>query len=216
LPSHISNDKMILDSNFFQHEANMKTKLKNIIHILSILLVSPLIIAHILFQPLRKEGIFTSATQLLSIVPGKLGSYLRIAFNRVTMTYCDMETVIGFATLFSQSDTEIHKGVYIGPQCNIGMCSIGEDTLIASGVHIISGSKQHLFTDLNTPIQQQGGTYIKVSIGKDCWIGNGSLVFANIGDHSVIGAGSVVTKDIPAYSIAVGNPARVIDSRLNH
>jgi virginiamycin A acetyltransferase len=193
----------------------MKAALKKIIHILSMLLVSPLIITHILVQLLRKEGIFIFATQLLSIVPGKLGSYLRIAFNRVTMTYCDMETVIGFATLFSQIDTEIHKGVYIGPQCNIGMCSIGENTLIASGVHIISGSNQHSFSDLSTPIQQQGGTYTKVSIGKDCWIGNGALVFANIGDHSIIGAGSVVTKDIPAYSIAVGNPARILRSRLD-
>jgi virginiamycin A acetyltransferase len=192
----------------------MKAALKKIIHILSMLLVLPLIITHILVQLLRKEGIFIFATQLLSIVPGKLGSYLRIAFNRVTMTYCDMETVIGFATLFSQIDTEIHKGVYIGPQCNIGMCSIGENTLIASGVHIISGSNQHSFSDLSTPIQQQGGTYTKVSIGKDCWIGNGALVFANIGDHSIIGAGSVVTKDIPAYSIAVGNPVRILRSRL--
>jgi virginiamycin A acetyltransferase len=192
----------------------MKAALKKIIHILSMLLVLPLIITHILLQLLRKEGIFIFATQLLSIVPGKFGSYLRISFNRVAMTYCDMETVIGFATLFSQIDTEIHKGVYIGPQCNIGMCSIGENTLIASGVHIISGSNQHSFSDLSTPIQQQGGTYTKVSIGKDCWIGNGALVFANIGDHSIIGAGSVVTKDIPAYSIAVGNPARILRSRL--
>jgi virginiamycin A acetyltransferase len=192
----------------------MKAALKKIIHILSMLLLSPLIITHILVQLLRNEGIFIFATQLLSIVPGKLGSYLRIAFNRVTMTYCDTESVIGFATLFSQTDTEINKGVYIGPQCNIGMCSIGENTLIASGVHIISGSNQHSFSDLSTPIQQQGGTYTKVSIGKDCWIGNGALVFANIGDHSIIGAGSVVTKDIPAYSIAVGNPARILRSRL--
>ena len=131
------------------------------------------------------------------------------------MNHCHTECVIGFATLFSQIDTEIHKGVYIGPQCNIGLCSIGEDTLVASGVHIISGSNQHLFSDVNTPIQQQGGTYTKVSIGKDCWIGNGVMVFANIGDHSVIGAGSVVTMDIPAYSVAVGNPARVLRSRLD-
>jgi virginiamycin A acetyltransferase len=193
----------------------MKAALKKIIHILSMLLVSPLISTHILVQLLRKEGIFIFSTQLLSIVPGKLGSYLRIAFNRVTMTYCDTESVIGFATLFSQIDTEIHKGVYIGPQCNIGMCSIGENTLIASGVHIISGSNQHSFSDLSIPIQQQGGTYTKVSIGKDCWIGNGALVFANIGNHSIIGAGSVVTKDIPAYSIAVGNPARILRSRLD-
>jgi virginiamycin A acetyltransferase len=194
----------------------MKAVLKKIIHILSMLLLSPLIITHILVQLLRKEGIFIFATQLLSIVPGKLGSYLRISFNRVAMTYCDTETVIGFATLFSQSDTEIHKGVYIGPQCNIGMCSIGKNTLIASGVHIMSGSKQHTTTDLDTPIKDQGGVFEKITIGEDCWVGNGALIMANIGDKCIVGAGSVVTKDIPNYSIVAGNPAKIIRNRKDN
>jgi virginiamycin A acetyltransferase len=194
----------------------MKAVLKKIIHILSMLLLSPLIITHILVQLLRKEGIFIFATQLLSIVPGKLGSYLRISFNRVAMTYCDTETVIGFATLFSQSDTEIHKGVYIGPQCNIGMCSIGKNTLIASGVHIMSGSKQHTTTDLDTPIKDQGGVFEKITIGEDCWVGNGALIMANIGDKCIVGAGSVVTKDIPDYSIVAGNPAKIIRNRKDN
>ena len=180
------------------------------------LLVSPLIITHILVKLLRNEGIFIFATQLLSIVPGKLGSYLRISFNQVAMTYCDMETVIGFATLFSQTDTEINKGVYIGPQCNIGMCSIGKNTLIASGVHIMSGSKQHTTTDLDTPIKDQGGVFKKIAIGEDCWIGNGALIMANIGNKCIVGAGSVITKDIPDYSIVAGNPAKIIRSRQNN
>lgn len=45
-----------------------------------------------------------------------------------------------------------------------------------------------------------------------CWIGGGTIVLAGvtIGEGSVIGAGSVVTKDIPPYSVAVGNPCRVM------
>jgi acetyltransferase-like isoleucine patch superfamily enzyme len=38
---------------------------------------------------------------------------------------------------------------------------------------------------------------------------------ANVGNHSIVGAGSVVTNDLPDYSIATGNPARVIKSRDN-
>ena len=51
-----------------------------------------------------------------------------------------------------------------------------------------------------------------ITIGKDCWLGAGVIVCpgVTIGDRCVIGAGSVVVKDIPADSMAVGNPARVI------
>ena len=51
-----------------------------------------------------------------------------------------------------------------------------------------------------------------VNIGKNCWIGEKAIIMpgVSIGDNAVIGAGSVVTKSVPADSIAVGNPARVI------
>ncbi|MHA7816372.1 MAG: acyltransferase [Pseudohaliea sp.] len=153
--------------------------------------------------------------QLFSQVPGKAGSYLRIALCRFTLVGCDKDCFIGFATLFSQRDTVIGRGVYIGPQCNIGACRIGDDTLIASGVHIMSGTGQHRFDDLAIPIRDQGGEFVPVNIGRDCWIGNGALIMADIGDHCVIGAGSVVTRPIPDYAIAVGNPARVVRSRLD-
>lgn len=55
----------------------------------------------------------------------------------------------------------------------------------------------------------------KTKIGSHVWIGAGCQILkgVTIGDCSVIGAGSVVTKDIPAYSVAVGNPARVLRIR---
>ena len=189
--------------------------MKKLIQWVSIILVSPLIILHYLTSPISKDGFFLFAAQLLSLLPGKSGSYLRIAFHRFTLASCHPDIVIGFSTLFSQQDTEIKDGVYIGPQCNIGSCRIGKNTLVASGVHIMSGSGQHRFDNTDLPIQQQGGTYQKISIGEDCWIGNGALVMADIGDKSIIGAGSVVTKPIPPYSIAVGNPARVVKDRRN-
>ena len=51
-----------------------------------------------------------------------------------------------------------------------------------------------------------------IVIEDDCWLGGGVIVLAGvtIGKGSVIGAGSIVTKDIPPYSVAVGNPCKVM------
>jgi phosphonate metabolism protein (transferase hexapeptide repeat family) len=56
----------------------------------------------------------------------------------------------------------------------------------------------------------------RVVIGHDVWIGHGAIVLPGrrIGTGAVIGAGSVVTKDVPAYAVAVGNPARVVRQRF--
>lgn len=180
---------------------------------LFVLMIFPLYLLYILTSIIAKNKSIAGYSQLLSLVPGKFGSYCRIAFYRLTMTACNYDSVIGFATIFSQKDTEIGKGVYIGPQCNIGMCKIGDDCLIASGVHIMSGNMQHNFDNLETPIQQQGGSYTKIEIGEDSWVGNGSLVMANIGKKCIIGAGSVVTREVADYSIMVGNPAKLIKVR---
>jgi acetyltransferase-like isoleucine patch superfamily enzyme len=114
----------------------------------------------------------------------------------------------------SQQDIEIDNGVYIGPQCNIGMCKIGQNTLLGSGVHIMSGKHQHSFSDMSKPIKDQGGKFTKVIIGENSWIGNGSMIMANVGNNCVVAAGSVVINDVEDFSIVAGNPAKVI-KKLN-
>ncbi len=54
-------------------------------------------------------------------------------------------------------------------------------------------------------------------IGNDVWIGYNALILSgvNIGDGAIIGAGSVVTKDVPAYAIVGGNPAKIIRKRFS-
>jgi acetyltransferase-like isoleucine patch superfamily enzyme len=162
----------------------------------------------------NRDQLVAGYSQFLSLFPGQFGNYIRKASLRFIVMHCDKDSLISFGVLFSHQDTEVHAGVYIGPQCNIGKCRIDKNCLLGSGVHIMSGKKQHAFSDLETPIRNQGGSFTKINIGEDTWIGNGAMIMASIGKKCVIGAGSVVTDDIEDYAIVAGNPAKIIKKRL--
>jgi acetyltransferase-like isoleucine patch superfamily enzyme len=70
----------------------------------------------------------------------------------------------------------------------------------------------HVYADVETPIYLQPVTTSTITIEDDCWIGANAVITAGvtIGKHSVIAGGAVVTKNIPPFSVAVGNPAKVI------
>lgn len=192
----------------------LKQTAKHVARFIALVIMLPVyIIFAILSSATPKDQTFAGFAQLLSLFPGMSGSYLRVAFYRLAMQKCQGEMFIGFGTLFSQQQTELSDGVYIGPQCNIGKCSIERNCLLGSGVHIMSGKGQHNFTDMDTPIREQGGIFETVTIGEDTWVGNAALIMANVGKKCIIGAGSVVISDIPDYSIVAGNPAKIIKSR---
>lgn len=191
----------------------MKKLLKSLFRLSALVAIVPLIFIFKITPKTLKPSVFRSFSQILSLFPGISGSYLRLAFFRVSMTDCKATGIIHFLSLFSHFNTNIGDRVYIGPQCNIGQCAIGDDTLIASGVHILSGKNQHNFNELDIPIQQQGGEYQKISIGHDCWVGNAALIMANIGDQAIVAAGSVVIHDVPEKAIVAGNPAKIIRYR---
>ena len=95
-----------------------------------------------------------------------------------------------------------HKGLEIGENC-----------LMAQNITLTPYS--HIFDNPDDIIWNQGGHSKKVTIGRDSYIGMGVNIMysGDIGEGSVVGAGAVVTKPIPPYSVAVGNPAKVIKER---
>lgn len=85
--------------------------------------------------------------------------------------------------------------------------TIGANTLIAPGLHLYTARHP-----LDIEDRREWEDCAPVTIGEECWIGGRVTICpgVTIGDRCVIGAGAVVTKDIPADSLAIGNPAKVI------
>jgi carbonic anhydrase/acetyltransferase-like protein (isoleucine patch superfamily) len=109
--------------------------------------------------------------------------------------------------------------VRIGDRCVIGKGSavIGHERVeigadVWTGNHVYITDANHGYVDRDEPVGRQFAAPRPVRIGSGSWLGHGALVVggATIGEHVVIGAGAVVTGDLRDYSVAVGNPARVI------
>lgn len=193
---------------------NHRQAIKRTIKTVFLVLTLPVYALYLLFRLAgNTDAVFMSFSQALSLIPGKIGIYIRAAFYRLACTDTSDEISVGFLTIFSHADTTIEKGVYIGPQSNIGKCVIKQEALLGSGVHILSGKNQHSFDNIDQSIQSQPGVFSKVIVGKDCWIGNGAIIMADIGNKSIIAAGSVVINKVENLDIFAGNPAKLIRKR---
>lgn len=107
--------------------------------------------------------------------------------------------------------------IIIGDYCRIGLSNtvigpitIGNRVNISQNVVLIG--LDHNYQDIYKGIIEQGVTTSPIHIGEDTIIGANTIVLSgiNIGRHCFIGAGSLVNKDIPDYTVAVGNPVKII------
>jgi maltose O-acetyltransferase len=147
-------------------------------------------------------------TRLLRKLLGGIGSNVHVD----RPFYCDygMHTTLG-------------DNVIIGMNCifvDNNRITIGNNVLIASGVQLCTSTHSTRPEErMNANGEAEGRPWFRtyalpITIGDGAWIGAGAIVLpgVTIGERSVIGAGSVVNRDIPADSVAVGNPCRVIRS----
>jgi len=108
----------------------------------------------------------------------------------------------------------VGDGSWIGVNCFLcGKVTIGNNVLIGPNV-AIPGS-EHNIGDASTLIIQSGSTTRGTIIESDVWIGANVTILDGVTIHegAVIGAGSVVTKDVPAYAVVCGVPARLLRIR---
>jgi len=136
----------------------------------------------------------------------EIGSNSRIMRNAYLTTYV--------------SNARNGEGIYIGNKSWIGINSvlgsghgglfIGNNVIIAPNVTIATGD--HDYRDIAATTAEQEYYGSPIHIHDDVWIGANAVIVGGVtvGKHSVIAAGSVVTKDVPAYTMVGGVPAREI------
>lgn len=130
-------------------------------------------------------------------------------------------------TIFYSSVIGRHS--FCGYDCDITHAEIGSFVSIANGV-VIGGGRHPMEWVAMSPVFYEGRDSVKakfsthkrapvkqVVIGHDVWIGRSAIVLpgVQIGIGAVVGAGAVVTKNVPAYAVVAGNPARLIRYRFS-
>ncbi len=143
----------------------------------------------------------------------KLGK-VRLGGTNVIGDYCDFdhEVEIGYGTTLGR-----------GCLCRGGDIRIGRYCQFAPGVSLYASDHAlNRLTLYNNPILFGGelkrlAPREPIEIGHDVWIGAQAVILkgVKIGNGAVIGAGAIVTHDVPAYGIAVGNPARLARMRFD-
>src|SRR4051812_19573075 len=103
------------------------------------------------------------------------------------------------------------ENVYFNVNCvvlDVTKVTIGSNVFFGPGVQIYTASHPQ-----DHAIRRTLEYGKSICIGDDCWIGGGAIILPGIriGNRCIVGAGAVITKDLPDDSIAVGNPARIVD-----
>lgn len=158
---------------------------------------------------------------LPSITVGGRGSSVKIGRDFVACSHPSRNSLGVFQKVIIKTVGH-HATIVMGDDVGMSGCTVSAATSITIGSHVLLGSGC-LITDSDAhPIDPEerrrggGGISKPVVIEDDVFIGARVIILkgVTVGKGSVVGAGAVVAKTIPPYSIAVGNPAKVIgDSR---
>ncbi len=163
----------------------------------------------------RRFGRFGDASAICFPIAALFGErYIHIGAGTIVGPYSSLSAGVAPGHV-----PERDPVITIGDRCVIGKGSgivghlsieIGDD--VWTGHHVYVTDANHGYVDITLPIGLQFAAPRPVRVGSGSWLGHGSIVLpgASVGCHVVVGAGSVVTGELPDFSVAVGNPARVV------
>jgi acetyltransferase-like isoleucine patch superfamily enzyme len=154
--------------------------------------------------------------EFCSIAPNvKLGQGVKLS-KFINMYGCEIgdETKIG-------AFVEIQKNASVGRRCKISshtfVCegvTIEDNVFVGHGVTFVNDSYPRATTPEGGLQTEANWRVEKTLVKRGASIGSGATILANltIGENAIVGAGSVVTRDVPANTIVVGNPAKILRS----
>jgi acetyltransferase-like isoleucine patch superfamily enzyme len=153
------------------------------------------------------RGVYLDRGVYLHATPGGID----IGAGSCVMHHSELH-VFNFRTL-PHAFIRVGRGTFIGESVIIrgqGGVTIGNSVLIAPQAKILAVN--HRFADVTRPVIDQGITGEGIVIEDGAWIGAGAAVLDGVcvGTGAVVGANAVVTRDVPAHTVAVGVPAKVV------
>ena len=163
---------------------------------------------------------YSIVESILALFTGIIGFKLRSVFYNFFLGKKGVNFKIGQwsriqqpSALFIGNNVSINDRAWIAANKNGGQIYIGDDTIIGPNCTIHSGN--HIYKDRVKSIRNQGYIFKTITVSCDVWIGANVTVLQgiNIGEGAVIAAGSVVTKNVDAYSLVAGVPAKKIKER---
>ena len=156
---------------------------------------------------------------------------LNLEYFKHESSYVDDDVSIGERTKIWHF-SHIQSGAIIGKNCSIGQnvnignnVKIGNHVKIQNNVSVYEGVELEdyvfcgpsmVFTNVKVPrseFPQRGSShYLKTVVKKSASIGANATIVCGvkIGEYALIGSGAVITKDVPAYSLVIGNPGKIV------
>ncbi|MGZ4675163.1 MAG: acyltransferase [Acidimicrobiia bacterium] len=163
----------------------------------------------------RRFGAFGAGSGILFPTVALYGeAYIRIGADVIVGPYCTLSAGVMPGHVPDRDPVvTIGDGVLIGRGSGVvghRSVSIGDGVFTGHNVYVTDAN--HGYEDVHETIGRQFAAPKPVVVGAGSWLGHGTIVLpgAHVGEHVAVGAGSVVTSELPDFSVAVGNPARVI------